>query len=508
MNKASGTSLFCAAMFAVGFGCLWHAGFMPATADEDPLVSPILRLTQGATVAVLGFAFTLGKPRLRLEVAVALGTVLLCVEVFLQQVDGASVPAILIDRLLYGCIMFGWITASLSRRLPFLEVALPLGFLFGSLLSSGFFGTLPLPVGLERYGLEALSLACLVAVQLVHLHAPTVSSQASTGKAGTLPRTWLLRYTVVLIGALAFSFVFGAMTDLHGWMSSNADGPSVHLTNALLAIVLVICLLIFRKPFRPDTAIAIAVPLYAAAILASSTGSDDGGLSRVVVMTSYLAYWILGWAFVIREQRALHVDGTLALSLLCAEMILGSQIGRMLAQFLLTSEGIPLTQLSSISLVFFWIVILVALYAYWLVRSHAIERDLVSIESADQQATKLPTVVSASAETSLGPSPAEASQRSPEGAPVEASGDADGARVIDKVALQAVSLQDRIGLSARETEVLTDFARGRSAAVIADRLFVSRNTVKTHLRRIYEKAGIHSRQELLDLLEQEDVENT
>ena len=57
------------------------------------------------------------------------------------------------------------------------------------------------------------------------------------------------------------------------------------------------------------------------------------------------------------------------------------------------------------------------------------------------------------------------------------------------------------GLSARETEVLALLARGRSLQSIADALCVAYSTVKTHTDRIYAKTNVHSRQELIALLE-------
>ena len=58
----------------------------------------------------------------------------------------------------------------------------------------------------------------------------------------------------------------------------------------------------------------------------------------------------------------------------------------------------------------------------------------------------------------------------------------------------------RYGLSQRELEVLYLFAQGRSASWIAENLIISKNTVRTHLRAIYSKLDIHSRQDLLDFL--------
>lgn len=57
------------------------------------------------------------------------------------------------------------------------------------------------------------------------------------------------------------------------------------------------------------------------------------------------------------------------------------------------------------------------------------------------------------------------------------------------------------GLTDREAEILGYLARGRTKAYIADVLFVTENTVRSHVRNIYSKLGVHTRQELLDLLE-------
>lgn len=61
-------------------------------------------------------------------------------------------------------------------------------------------------------------------------------------------------------------------------------------------------------------------------------------------------------------------------------------------------------------------------------------------------------------------------------------------------------LSERIGLSERESEVLLYLAQGRSSSYIAERQFISINTVKTHIKRIHAKAGVRSKQELLDLI--------
>lgn len=61
----------------------------------------------------------------------------------------------------------------------------------------------------------------------------------------------------------------------------------------------------------------------------------------------------------------------------------------------------------------------------------------------------------------------------------------------------------RYQLSPRETEVFSYLARGRGSTYISEELYLSAHTVKTHTKRIHEKLGVHSRDELLDLVEAE-----
>lgn len=58
-----------------------------------------------------------------------------------------------------------------------------------------------------------------------------------------------------------------------------------------------------------------------------------------------------------------------------------------------------------------------------------------------------------------------------------------------------------VGLTARETEILSLLVRGRTLPCIANELFVATGTVKTHVRHIYEKSLVNNRQELLDKVE-------
>jgi len=60
---------------------------------------------------------------------------------------------------------------------------------------------------------------------------------------------------------------------------------------------------------------------------------------------------------------------------------------------------------------------------------------------------------------------------------------------------------EQFSLSGRQQEVLMLIAQGRNARYIEEALTVSSSTAQTHIRNIYRKTGVHSRQELLNLIE-------
>ncbi|MDR0514155.1 MAG: helix-turn-helix transcriptional regulator [Coriobacteriaceae bacterium] len=72
----------------------------------------------------------------------------------------------------------------------------------------------------------------------------------------------------------------------------------------------------------------------------------------------------------------------------------------------------------------------------------------------------------------------------------------------DDFELRCQAIIGGFGLSGREAEVLPFILKGRTSERIAQELYITKSTVDTHLRRIYAKAGVHSRQDLIDLSEQ------
>jgi DNA-binding CsgD family transcriptional regulator len=62
------------------------------------------------------------------------------------------------------------------------------------------------------------------------------------------------------------------------------------------------------------------------------------------------------------------------------------------------------------------------------------------------------------------------------------------------------SIAHRHKLTEREHEVLALLINGRNAIHIAERLGITKNTAKSHIRNIYVKTGVHDKQELLNMV--------
>ena len=82
-------------------------------------------------------------------------------------------------------------------------------------------------------------------------------------------------------------------------------------------------------------------------------------------------------------------------------------------------------------------------------------------------------------------------------------GAAAGERRSGPYRMRCDAVAERYGLSPRERDVFDLLVRGRSIDYIAQNLTISFNTAKSHIRHIYVKADVHSRQELIDLIDRE-----
>ena len=82
----------------------------------------------------------------------------------------------------------------------------------------------------------------------------------------------------------------------------------------------------------------------------------------------------------------------------------------------------------------------------------------------------------------------------------EPSDDKKAGKYCDPVEVGAMALQSARGLSSRQGEIVNLIAHGYDAAAIGEKLCLSENTVRTHIKRIYHHLDIHSKRELVELV--------
>lgn len=69
---------------------------------------------------------------------------------------------------------------------------------------------------------------------------------------------------------------------------------------------------------------------------------------------------------------------------------------------------------------------------------------------------------------------------------------------IARMVVESFQKKSHNDLTQRENEVLDLLSKGKSYASIADELFLSVNTIKTHVKNIYEKLQVSSKEELIN----------
>lgn len=75
------------------------------------------------------------------------------------------------------------------------------------------------------------------------------------------------------------------------------------------------------------------------------------------------------------------------------------------------------------------------------------------------------------------------------------------ASMVESIRSQCHAVARQFDLSEREEEILCYVMRGWGLQLIADEEHISRNTVKTHVYHIYQKLGVHTREELALIVE-------
>ena len=287
---------------------------------------------------------------------------------------------------------------------------------------------------------------------------PNPSGEAASG-FGTLTvdktLAFFKEYYVVVLGALILPIFYGMVAQIYSEAGINAGLYDLATEAAAMVALLVLSLLgLSKRGLRNlDRLIIVLLPLLASSLVLAQ---DTFFIAGAVVKCASLLFTAIFWVFLARKTRGNSQKVFMYFGVAQGASILAAMIGRFIGFSLSAAEIAIVDSSLAIIILVIW---MTALISWQILLRH--EKTEVIVRDRE-------------------------------------------ARGFESMCAR---FSQKVMLTDREKQVLDMFVRGRSASFIALRFSISLSTVKTHLRNIYIKTGVHSRQELLDLIEEFDKES-
>lgn len=280
----------------------------------------------------------------------------------------------------------------------------------------------------------------------------------------------LSRTKRAVASTFAFSLICGFVIELD--IFNNLQYAQTDLTGlfGIIAALAMFAVLLVAKPKRAniDYISPIAALCLVTVLLYRSLDFADKYAAGALMTTFLISFYVLLWLMFISEAHERKLPAFFLLGLALGVARLSVALGRFVAQTLLETTGVD-PQIALAGSV--WLLVATLALIFWSYLRYTAKRSSGGAEDALEEATPLTSV-----------------------------------RLAANAAL--TELKKTYSLSNREYEVIEAFAAGRSARHIAESFTLSEHTVKTHLRHAYAKMDVHSRQELLDLIEEAAIHRT
>lgn len=271
-------------------------------------------------------------------------------------------------------------------------------------------------------------------------------------------RSFVLLVAVGAVFATCAGFL-GLASDYPGSWTRVAFTPMVFAEVCGVATMIGICLVMRRFGSRIPTFVGRLLVLVPPLVLGSVSGVLPGGGDTSNFLWEASVWVLLLAVFVCGMRTSLFA-------------LRGLAIGVMWEAWCVGQAAAHLAELVGSACLFVALVVLYLLIAFW------------QMTASRGRACVAPGVENAAAATPcLDDAQAD---RHPSGEDAPAS-------TYERIA------QDH-DLSARELEVLILLGDGRSAKYVSEALTISFNTARSHIRHIYEKLDVHSKQELIDMV--------
>ncbi len=322
-------------------------------------------------------------------------------------------------------------------------------------------------------------------------------SNRATGREGGISQEPSSRSSIpigTLVGLAVVTFVYGGLRVYSAHASAEFSGPSVLLVSVVIAsaIMLLYTLLIPRTSLNLGVLYRVALIAFAAVLMLAAVGEEVAAIPlEALVRCGMMLFEMLTWVLLAETVRTGSMSALAVFSAGRLAVHIGISLGE---------ESALVFGVSSLEFLVCAVVALIVAAGFLFRDADTTFFFASPTEDELRRITQdHSSLVGASVET--------------DGAPGACASDAvgvgDGSDVQVGDMLKR-SLEDRIdsvasryGFSAREREVFELWVTGHDAQYIQDELVISRSTVKTHVRHIYEKCDVHSRSDLMRVLERD-----
>lgn len=233
------------------------------------------------------------------------------------------------------------------------------------------------------------------------------------------------------------------------------------VTQPVVVIALLVPALFVKKQPELSSIYKVALPLCAAGfLLLPLLWNDVGGLANACAQLGTLVANLIVWCMIADTVRDTKLPSAMVFSLALLAINVSRLAGTLVAFLNAGTLGRDDLQLTTVALVGVYLVAMISLFI---------------LKDKNRKETF-----------------------SPQGPPAVVE-------PLDILALKCNALADSYRFTPREREITQHLAQGRTVHTISEMLFVSENTVKSHIKSLYVKLDIHSRAELIDLISQQEV---
>ena len=348
-----------------------------------------------------------------------------------------------------------WIVACSNLSLANACLTIALGNCLGILLSRL---VMPLlPVGLlglaDSLGTVASLALCLPLTRSFFEHLAQTGNPADQEVAH--PASFLPMRSHIFLYIFAFNFAYG-----YGFRFMDGGSASTQNLTSMLGLLAVCVFVVFsRRHPRLDTLFLLPFSLVLIGYLAAL--SETGALSSIasaLLVTGSVCFELLTWLALCSAARRNVIDALPTISWGLAVSYIGIDLGAFLAMATGTGTGA-----SSVAAQIAIVVVLVAFVLYVVITRRTFSFD----KTIEGIAPDAPEVI---------------------------------VRDVDTLEAHVENLASRCALTPRERDVMALLARGNNSQRVEEKLSIKHNTVKFHARNVYAKLGVHSQQELIDLV--------